>query len=71
MLPRDHTPPPPQRRLLRLLLAAGFIAGLAWTVAAGPRAALTGFTAGPAQIADYLGASGHQAGHLLHFTGAA
>jgi hypothetical protein len=44
--------------------------GLAWTVAAGPRAALTGFTAGPAQIADYLGASGHQAGHLLHFTGA-
>src|SRR5919108_2386773 len=45
-------------------------AGLAWTVAIGPRAALTGFTAGPAQIAGYLGASGHQAGHLLHFTGA-
>jgi hypothetical protein len=45
-------------------------AGLAWTVAAGPRAALTGFTAGPAQIADYLGASGHQADHLLHFTAA-
>jgi hypothetical protein len=45
-------------------------AGLAWTVAAGPRAALAGFTAGPAQIADYLGASGHQADHLLHFTAA-
>jgi len=51
-------------------LAVPAAAGLAWTVAAGSRAALTGFTAGPAQIADYLGASGHQAGHLLHFTGA-
>ena len=45
-------------------------AGLAWTVAAGPRAAVAGLTAGPAQIADYLGASGHQADHLLHFTAA-
>ena len=45
-------------------------AGLAWTVAVGPRAAVAGFTAGPAQVADYLGASGHQADHLLHFTGA-
>jgi hypothetical protein len=45
-------------------------AGLAWTAAVGPRAAAAGFTAGPAQIADYLGASGHQAGHLLHFTAA-
>ena len=43
-------------------------AGLAWTVAAGPRAAAAGFTAGPARIAHYLGASGHQADHLLHFT---
>jgi hypothetical protein len=43
-------------------------AGLAWTVAVGPRVALAGFTAGPAQIADYLSASGHQADHLLHFT---
>jgi hypothetical protein len=42
--------------------------GLAWTAAIGPRAAVAGFTAGPAQIADYLGASGHQASHLLHFT---
>src|SRR6266699_734582 len=45
-------------------------AGLAWTVAAGPRGAAAGFTAGPARIADYLGASGHQADHLLHFTAA-
>ena len=45
-------------------------AGLAWTVAAGPRAAAAGFTAGPARIADYLGAGGHQADHLLHFTAA-
>jgi hypothetical protein len=45
-------------------------AGLAWTVAVGPRAAAAGFTAGPAQIVDYLNASGHQADHLLHFTDA-
>ncbi len=51
-------------------LAVPAAAGLAWTVAAGPRAAAAGFTAGPARIADYLGASGHQADHLLHFTAA-
>ena len=51
-------------------LAVPAAAGLAWTVAAGPRAAAAGFAAGPAQIADYLGASGHQADHLLHFTAA-
>ena len=51
-------------------LAVPAAAGLAWTAAVGPRAAAAGFTAGPAQIADYLGASGHQADHLLHFTGA-
>jgi hypothetical protein len=45
-------------------------AGLVWTVAVGPRAAAAGFTAGPARIVDYLGASGHQADHLLHFTAA-
>src|SRR5438105_15917779 len=44
--------------------------GLAWTAAAGPRAAAAGYAAGPAQIADYLGASGHQAAHLLHFAAA-
>ena len=51
-------------------LAVPAAAGLAWTVAAAPRAAAAGFTAGPARIADYLGASGHQADHLLHFTAA-
>jgi hypothetical protein len=51
-------------------LAGPAAAGLAWTAAIGPRAAVAGFTAGPAQIADYLGASGHQASHLLHFTAA-
>ena len=45
-------------------------AGLAWTAAVGPRAAAAGLVAGPAQIVDYLNASGHQADHLLHFTGA-
>lgn len=49
-------------------LAVPAAAGLAWTAAAGPRAAVAGFAAGPARIADYLGASGHQADHLLHFT---
>jgi hypothetical protein len=49
-------------------LAVPAAAGLAWTVAVGPRAAAAGFAAGPDQIADYLGASGHQADHLLHFT---
>src|SRR6266496_2864304 len=51
-------------------LAVPAAAGLAWTAAVGPRAAAAGFTAGPAQIVDYLSASGHQADHLLHFTGA-
>ena len=51
-------------------LAVPAAAGLAWTAAVGSRAAAAGFTAGPDQIADYLGASGHQADHLLHFTGA-
>jgi hypothetical protein len=51
-------------------LAVPAAAGLAWTVAVGPRAAVAGFTAGPAQIADYLSASGHQADHLLHFNAA-
>ena len=49
-------------------LAVPAAVGLAWTAAIGPRAAAAGFAAGPAQIADYLGASGHQASHLLHFT---
>jgi hypothetical protein len=50
-------------------LAIPAAAGLAWT-AAGAGAAVAGYTAGAARIAGYLGARGHQAGHLLHFTGA-
>ncbi len=46
------------------------LAALAWTVAVGPRAAAAGFADGPAQVASYLGASGHQVSHLLHFTAA-
>ncbi len=51
-------------------LAVPAAAGLAWTAAVGSRAAAAGFAAGPAKIVDYLGASGHQADHLLHFTAA-
>ena len=50
-------------------LAIPAVAGLAWT-AAGARAAVAGYTAGAARIAGYLGDRGHQADHLLHFTGA-
>ena len=46
------------------------VTGVAWTLAAGPRAAAAGFGAGPAKVAAYLGASGHQLDHVLHFTGA-
>jgi hypothetical protein len=49
-------------------LAVPAAAGLAWTAAAGPRAAAAGFADGPARMARYLGANGHQASHLLHFT---
>lgn len=41
------------RRWWLLIPAA---AGLAWTLAVGPRAAVSGFAAGPAQILSYLGA---------------
>ena len=44
--------------------------GLAGTAAAGPRTAAARFADGPARVADYLGASGHQVTHLLHFTAA-
>jgi hypothetical protein len=46
------------------------LTGVAWTLAAGPRAAAAGFAAGPAQVAAYLGSGGHQLQHILHFTGA-
>ncbi len=51
-------------------LAAPAVVGLAWTAAVGPRAAAAGFADGPARVARYLGAGGHQAAHLLHFTAA-
>jgi hypothetical protein len=44
-------------------------AGLAWTLAIGPRSAAAGFAAGPAQILSYLG-GGHALGHLLTLHGA-
>ena len=46
-------------------LAAPAAAGLAWTLAIGPRAAAAGFAAGPAQILAYLG-GGHPLNRLLH-----
>jgi hypothetical protein len=55
-------------RLSWLLVPA--VIGVAWTLAAGPRAAIAGFADGPAQVAAYLGAGGHQLDHVLHFTGA-
>jgi hypothetical protein len=51
-------------------LTVPVVAAVAWTAAVGPRAAATGFADGPAQVARYLGASGQQVSHLLHFTAA-
>jgi hypothetical protein len=50
-------------------LSVPVAAGLAWTLAIGPRAAAAGFTAGPAQILAYL-SGGHPLGRLLHPRGA-
>jgi hypothetical protein len=50
-------------------LAIPAVVGLAGA-AAGPRAAVAGYTAGAARVFGYLGDSGHQADHLLHFTAA-
>ena len=55
-------------RLSWLLVPAAV--AVVWIAAVGPRVAVAGFVAGPAQVASYLGASGHQVSHLLHFTGA-
>jgi hypothetical protein len=54
---------------LSWLIAPAVIA-VAWTAAVGLRAAAAGFADGPATVIGYLGAGGHQADHLLHFTGA-
>ncbi len=50
-------------RWRRWWLAVPAAAGLAWTLAVGPRAAVAGFTAGPDQILAYLGA-GHPISRL-------
>jgi hypothetical protein len=50
-------------------LAVPAAAGLAWTLAIGPRAAAAGFAAGPAQILAYLD-RGHPLDRLLHPDGA-
>jgi hypothetical protein len=50
-------------------LAIPAAAGLAWTLAIGPRAAAAGLTAGPAQILAALG-GGHPLDRLLHPHGA-
>jgi hypothetical protein len=50
-------------------LAVPAAAGLAWTVAVGPRAAASGFTAGPDQILSYLG-GGHPLSRLPGVRGA-
>jgi hypothetical protein len=55
-------------RLSWLMVPA--LVAAAWTLAVGLRAAAAGFAAGPAQVAGYLGASGHQLDHALHFTAA-
>ena len=55
-------------RLSWLMIPAA--AGVAWTIAVGPRTAAAGFAEGPAQVARYLGASGQQVRHLFHITAA-
>jgi hypothetical protein len=54
---------------LSWLLAPAAV-GAVWTLAVGPRAAAAGFAEGPAKVAGYLGARGHQLDHLLHFAAA-
>jgi hypothetical protein len=51
-------------------LLAPAATGVVWTLAVGPRAAAAGFADGPAKVAGYLGARGHQLDHLLHFAAA-
>ena len=47
-------------------LAAPAAAGLVWTLAVGPAAAVSGFTAGPARVASYLGGIFGHAARLMH-----
>src|ERR1022692_4016890 len=45
-------------------------AGLVWVLAIGPAAALAGFTAGPGQVAAYLGGIAGNPGRLPHLSAA-
>ena len=47
-------------------LAAPAAAGLVWTLAVGPAAAVSGFTAGPARVASYLGGIFGHSARLMH-----
>ena len=51
-------------------LAVPAVAGVAWTLAIGPRTAAAGFTAGPAQLMAYLSQGGQSLSQLLHPGGA-
>jgi hypothetical protein len=51
-------------------LAIPVLSGLLWTLAIGPRAAVAGFTAGPAQLLAYLSQGGQSLSHLLNPRGA-
>jgi hypothetical protein len=51
-------------------LAVPALAGVVWTLAIGPRAAVAGFTAGPAQLMAYLRHGGQSLSHLGHPGGA-
>jgi hypothetical protein len=51
-------------------LAVPALAGLAWTLAIGPRAAGAGFIAGSVQLLAYLSQAGQPLSHLLHPRGA-
>jgi hypothetical protein len=46
------------------------LAGVAWTLVIGPRAAAAGFAAGPAQLLAYLSQGGQPLSHLAHPRGA-
>jgi hypothetical protein len=57
-------------RWRRWWLTVPALAGAAWTLAIGPRVALAGFAAGPAQILAFLGAGGHPLSRLGQPSGA-
>jgi hypothetical protein len=51
-------------------LAVPALAGVAWTLVIGPRAAAAGFAAGPARLLAYLSQAGQPLSHLVHPRGA-